>query len=137
MSGVDVLVPNYQYGHYLRGCVESILAQDLADIRVLIIDNASTDDSVEVAQQLAMEDSRVELVARRRNLGSHASFNEGIDWARSEYFMIMCADDRAAPGAFARAVGIMDRHPEVGLAYGQVHRLHGDGEAPIPLSLVR
>lgn len=126
MASVDVVVPNYQYGRYLRDCVQSVLSQDIDDVRVLIIDNASADDSVEVARQLAAEDRRIEVVARQRNAGAHASFNEGVDWARADYFMVLCADDLVAPGAFARAVGIMERHPEVGLAYGRTYRLYPD-----------
>jgi glycosyltransferase involved in cell wall biosynthesis len=122
-AGVDVVVPCYQYGRFLRDCVTSVLAQGIADVRVLIIDNASTDDSVEVAQQLVAEDPRVELVARPRNLGPHASFNEGIDWAKATYFMVLCADDLLAPDALTHVVPVMERHPEVGFAYGRAAAL--------------
>lgn len=123
---VDVAIPSYQYGRYLRTCVESVLSQDVA-VRVLIIDNASTDNSVEVAEQLAADDSRVEVLARPRNLGPHASFNEGVDWASAPYFMILCADDYLVPGALGRAVAIMEEHPSVGLAYGRAKPLFEDG----------
>jgi cellulose synthase/poly-beta-1,6-N-acetylglucosamine synthase-like glycosyltransferase len=115
---VDVVIPCYQYGRFLRECVTSVLTQEHQDARVLIIDNASTDNSVEVAQQLAAEDRRVELVARRRNLGLHASWNEGIDWASSRYFMVLCADDFLVPGGLAAAVSIMERHAHLAFAFG-------------------
>ena len=115
---VDVVIPCYQYGRFLRDCVTSVLTQEHQDARVLIIDNASTDNSVEVAQQLAAEDRRVELIARRRNLGLHASWNEGIDWASSKYFMVLCADDFLVPGGLAAAVSIMERHAELAFAFG-------------------
>jgi glycosyltransferase involved in cell wall biosynthesis len=117
--GVDVLVPCYQYGRFLRQCVTSALTQDVEHVRILIIDNASTDESVEVAQQLAAEDHRVEVVARRRNLGPHASYNEGIDWARSKYFIVLCADDLLTPGSLQRALSILEQHAEAGFAYGR------------------
>jgi hypothetical protein len=129
-AGVDVVVPCYQYGRFLRQCVSSILHQEQCDVRVLIIDNASTDESVEVAQQLAAEDARVEVVARRRNLGPHASFNEGIDWARSDYFAVLCADDLLAPGALGRSTSIMERYPNVHLTYGKTLRFPQDGAVP-------
>lgn len=122
-AGIDVAIPCYQYGRFLRDCVMSVLGQGLRHLRVLIIDNASADDSVEVAQQLATEDRRVEVRVHRRNLGPHASFNEAIDWASSKYFMILCADDLLAPGALARAATAMERHPEVGFAYGRAAAL--------------
>lgn len=118
-AGIDVAIPCYQYGRFLRDGVTSVLSQGIRSVRVLIIDNASTDNSVEVAQQLAAEDRRVEVVAHRRNLGQHASFNEGIDWARADYFLILCADDLLAPGALARAISLMERQPKVHLTYGR------------------
>jgi hypothetical protein len=129
-AGVDVAVPCYQYGRYLRQCVSSVLDQEGCDVRVLIIDNASTDDSVEVAQQLAADDARVEVVARRRNLGPHASFNEGIDWVRADYFVILCADDLLAPGALARATSLMGRCPHVHLTFGATLRFPEEGVIP-------
>jgi glycosyltransferase involved in cell wall biosynthesis len=130
-AGVDVVVPCYQYGRFLRDCVRSVLTQGMRELRVLIIDNASTDDSVEVAQQLVAEDPRVELVARPRNLGPHASFNEGIDWAKATYFMVLCADDLLAPDALARVVPVMERHPGVGFAYGRAASLLPQEPMPV------
>ena len=57
-ASVDVAIPCYPYGGFLRDCVTSVLTQAIRDVRVLIIDNASTDDSVEVALQIAAEDPR-------------------------------------------------------------------------------
>jgi glycosyltransferase involved in cell wall biosynthesis len=119
MASVDIAVTCYQYGRFLRDCVTSVLSQDFQDLRVLIIDNASTDNSVEVARALAAEDRRVQVVAHQTNLGHHASFNEGIDWASSDYFMMLCADDLLAPGCLSRAVSFMEVHPDVILTYGR------------------
>jgi glycosyltransferase involved in cell wall biosynthesis len=120
MESIDVVVPSYQYGHLLNECITSVLTQGIAELRVLVIDNASSDNSVEVARQLAAQDSRVEVVARRTNLGPHASFNEGIDWARGDYFLVLCADDLLVPGALRRAIFLMEQQPDVHLAYGAV-----------------
>jgi glycosyltransferase involved in cell wall biosynthesis len=117
-ASVDVVVPCYQYGRFLRECVESILSQGVDNIRVLIIDNASTDNSLEVARQVAAGDRRVEVIAHPRNVGATASYNEGIDWACAEYFVLLDADDLLAPGCLERALPIMEANPEVGFAYG-------------------
>jgi len=119
MASIDVVVPCYQYGRFLRDCVSSILDQGIEDLRVLIIDNASTDDSGVVAQQLAAEDPRVEVVARVRNLGHHASLNEGVDWAKADYFAIVHADDLMTPGSFKRAISFLEQHPDVGFTIGK------------------
>lgn len=123
MASIDIAIPCYQYGRYLRQCVASVLAQGIPDVRIRIIDNASMDDSVVVARQLAAEDTRIEVVARPANLGPHASFNEGVDWARADYFMVLCADDLLTPGALRRAVSVMEQNPHASFAYGtDVHQ---------------
>jgi glycosyltransferase involved in cell wall biosynthesis len=130
MGSIDAIVPCYQHGRYLRQCVESVLDQGVPELRVLIIDNASTDDSVSTARALAAEDSRIEVVANPVNRGPHASFNRGIDWASAKYLTILCADDMLAPGALRSAAAYLDMHPEVGVAYG-IDLEFRDGE-PFP-----
>ncbi|MGH9916944.1 MAG: glycosyltransferase family 2 protein, partial [Pyrinomonadaceae bacterium] len=119
MESIDVVIPNYNYGRYLRGCVDSIRNQADAVLRILIIDNASTDESVSIAKDLAHADPRIELLLRSKNLGGHASFNEGIDWAQSDYFLILCSDDYLAPEALSRAMAVMDSNPDVHLTHGK------------------
>ena len=118
MASIDILVPSYNYARYLDECLDSIRSYGAPEMRVLVIDNASTDGSVEIARRHAREDPRIEVRARSSNRGSTASFNEGIDWARSDYFAVLCADDLFTPGALARAIEIMERHPNVNLVYG-------------------
>ncbi|MBX9589758.1 MAG: glycosyltransferase [Hyphomonadaceae bacterium] len=119
MASIDVVVPCYRYGHYLPECIESILDQAGADVRVLIIDNASTDGSGDVALRLARENSRVETRVREVNRGLVASINEGIEWASATYFMVVSADDLLAPGCFSRALAIMEQNPEITFVYGR------------------
>ena len=118
MASVDVAVPCYQYGCYLGDCLTSILSQDVAALRVLVIDNASTDDSVEIAQEFARRDRRVEVVARPRNLGATASYNDAVDWAAAAYFLLLDADDVLTPGCLDRATRFLDAHPDVAMTYG-------------------
>jgi len=131
---IDVVIPNFNYGRYLSLCANSVLNQAGVNVRLLIIDNASTDNSVEVAKGLAAEDSRVELLLRRKNLGPHASFNEGIDWAASDYFLILCSDDMLAAGALERAAGVLSQHADVHLAHGATGRMKADDGEPHPIA---
>lgn len=130
MAGVDVVIPNYNYGRYLEACVNSVLAQDVSGLRVLIVDNASTDDSGEVARRLAATDPRVELLLRPENLGPHASFNAGIDWARADYFLLLFADDFLVPGALRRAITVMDRDRDIAFCYGRDVAIRGNVAIP-------
>lgn len=130
MSSVDVIVPCYNYGRYLRQCVESVLTQEGVDVRVLIIDDASTDDSAEVATALAAQDPRVTFVRHPVNKGHIATYNEGIDWISADYYLLLSSDDYLVPFAFSRAVHVLDKHPEVGLVFGRAYELVDD--EPIP-----
>lgn len=127
MASVDVVIPCYNYGRFLGDCVASVLAQESVQLRILIIDNASTDDSLNVARELAASDDRVEVLAHSINRGATFSYNEGIDWAASEYFLILDADDLLAPGALARAATVMDDNGRVSFTHGVEARLEADG----------
>ena len=131
-STVSVVVPCYKYGHFLRDCVGSVLhEQDGLDVRVLIIDDASPDDSAQVAKEIAAEDPRVEVVVHAVNRGHIATYNEGLlGWADGDYTVLLSADDRLTPGALRRAVDLMDARPEVGFVYG--HPLHFEHGTPLP-----
>jgi glycosyltransferase involved in cell wall biosynthesis len=119
MAKIDVLIPCYKYGHLLPICVKSILEQSVRDVRVLIIDDCSPDDSLAVARSLAAADDRVTVWVNERNLRHIATYNEGIGkWLSSDYFMLLSADDAMAPGAIARAIEIMDANPDITMVHG-------------------
>jgi glycosyltransferase involved in cell wall biosynthesis len=127
MASVDVVIPCYNYGRFLAESVGSVLSQPGIDLRVLIIDNASEDDSAAVARALARADKRVQVIAHAVNKGATKSYNDGVDWARGDYFLILDADDMLAPGALARATAALDRHPECSFAHGIEARLEANG----------
>lgn len=119
MSRVDVIVPCHDYAAFLPACVESVLGQQGVEVRVLILDDASTDDSEAVARALARRDGRVEYRRHAVNRGHIATYNEGLEWIAGDYTLLLSADDLLTPGALGRAARLMDRHPEVGLTYGR------------------
>ncbi|QGN59141.1 glycosyltransferase [Nostocoides sp. HKS02] len=137
MGSVSVVIPCYRYGHFLEDAVRSVLDdQPGMDVRVLIIDDASPDDSAEVARGIAAREPRVEVAAHAANRGHIATYNEGLlDWASGDYSVLMSADDRLTPGALRRATDLLDTHPDTGFAYGNV-LWFSDG-APLPKARTR
>ena len=88
---VDVVIPCYKYGRYLRRCVESVVQQRDASVRILILDDASPDDSAEVGEALADEYSQVEFRRHVINAGHIATYNEGlIGWSTANYNWCYC-----------------------------------------------
>src|ERR1700754_1523538 len=84
MSSVDIVVPCFRYAHFLRECVASVLSQSGPELRVLIIDDASPDNTEEIAKELVRSDSRVDYCKHTSNQGLIATANEGIGWARAD-----------------------------------------------------
>jgi glycosyltransferase involved in cell wall biosynthesis len=119
LASVSVIVPCYNYGHLLEGCLESVLSQEGVDVRLLVIDDCSTDDSAGVGRRLAARDERVEFRPHVENRGLIATANEGLEWATGEYVVLLSADDLLVPGSLRRAVDIMVKHPNVGMVYGK------------------
>ncbi|WP_328928405.1 glycosyltransferase [Streptomyces sp. NBC_00190] len=132
MSTVSVVIPCYKYGHFLADCVKSVLdEQEGVDVRVLIIDDASPDDSADVARALAAKDPRIEVRIHEQNQGHIATYNEGLlEWADGDYVALLSADDRLVPGALVRAAAVLDAHPEAGFAYGRPLRFQHGGPLP-------
>lgn len=94
MSSVDVVIPCYNYARYLPQCVESVLNQQGVEVRALIIDDCSQDDSEIVGRRLAEQDSRVEYRRHSINQGHIATYNDGLlNWAEAEYSLLLSSDD--------------------------------------------
>ena len=132
MAGtVDVVIPCYNYGRYLRGCVASVLSQRDVNVRILIIDDASPDNTAELGRELAASDSRVIFHRHEKNKGHIATYNEGlIDWSTSDYTMLLSADDMLAPGSLSRAARLMERDPSIGMVYGKAIHFFNESELP-------
>lgn len=111
-------VTNYNYGPFLPRNLESILGQTFEDFELLVIDNASTDDSVDIISDYAARDPRIRLVAHEENQGALASQRESCDLARGRYRVHVDADDWVLDAhAFERQVTMMEQHPEMSFVY--------------------
>lgn len=108
---VTVLTTVYNRAAYLGATMESVLAQRFSDLELLIVDDGSTDASLEVAS--SFRDPRVRVVRNPTNLGIPRTRNRGLEEARGEYLAILDSDDLARPERLERQVRYLDAHPEV------------------------
>ena len=125
---VSVVIPCYRYGHFLRDAVSSVLQQRGVEGEVIVVDDASPDDSAAVALALSQEDPRVRVILHEENRGHIATYNEGLAACRGEYVLLLSADDAIAEGSLARAVALLQSHPDVGFVYGHAESFSG----PVP-----
>lgn len=109
---ISVLMPVYNSERYVAGSVESVLRQTLPDFEFIIVDDGSTDRSLEILRTYAAKDSRIRLTSRE-NKGVARTRNEMLVQARGEFIAVMDADDIALPERFALQVSFLRTHPEV------------------------
>jgi glycosyltransferase involved in cell wall biosynthesis len=122
------VVLSYNYGRYLPACLESILAQqDVQDFEVIVVDDASTDDSCALAATFSDQDTRVRLVANKRNQGHGATVTTGLKAARGEFIARIDCDDRYRPHFAREALAIFAREPSVGLVHGDAALINHAG----------
>jgi glycosyltransferase involved in cell wall biosynthesis len=114
---LSVTVLNYNYAHFLPNCLDSILRQTFRDFELILINDTSTDNSLEVIQPY-LADPRVRLIDHKKNKGFVASLIEGSEESRGTYISVISADDWVAdPTAFAKQVAVLEEHPTAVMAF--------------------
>lgn len=108
---VSVCIPAYQAGRFIGAAIESVLAQTYPHWELIIVDNASTDDTHGVA--CSYDDRRISVRRNAVNLGVEANFNLATNAARGDYVKVLCADDLILPECLAAQAEILDAHPNV------------------------
>jgi len=115
---VSVVIPTFNRSAFLRQAIVSVLAQTYPHFEVIISDNASADDTREVVA--AFSDPRIRYFQNERNLGMAPNWNAGIRRARGAYVVLLEDDNWWHAEYLARAVSILDRHPEVAFLHTAV-----------------
>lgn len=108
---VTVFIPVFNREDYVCTAINSILAQQYTDFEILIVDDGSTDKTIE--RVAAYKDPRVRLECNPENLGIPATRNRGLELARGEYIALLDSDDYAYPDRLGRQVAFLDRHADI------------------------
>lgn len=119
---VSVIISTYNRANLLPRAVNSVLSQTYDDYEVIIVDDASSDDTQKVVAVL--NDPRIRSLRHDRNLGHSASINTGISHAKGEYIAFLDDDDEWLPNKLEGQVRLLDSSPQnVGLVYGWMDRI--------------
>lgn len=116
---LSVVIPAYNYGRYLGQTVRSILAQGIESVEVLVVDNASTDNTQSVMAGFSSE-TRVRYMRNRRNLGAGNSAHNGFWAAKGKYIILFMADDFMNPGHVQRLIPLMEANAEIAVGYSPI-----------------
>ena len=112
----SIIMTNYNHSRYLPVALQAILSQTWRPSEVLVIDDGSTDNSVEVIEQFAERDSIIRLIRNDRNRGVAYSCNRGVELASGEYLLFSAADDYVMPIFLERSLSLLGQYPEAGLS---------------------
>jgi len=115
MPKVSVLMSVFNSAEHLRQAIESILNQSYSDFEFIIVDDASSDDSVSIIDGYAKSDSRIEVLKNTKNLKLAYSLNKGIKQAKGEYIARMDSDDVAHLDRLQKQVEFMEARADVGV----------------------
>jgi glycosyltransferase involved in cell wall biosynthesis len=106
---VSVVMANFNGGTYLADAIRSVQAQSLAQIEIIVSDDASTDNSVDIVKQLRAADSRIQLLQSDHNGGPSAARNKGLDVVKGQWVAIVDSDDLIHPKRLATLVEFGNR----------------------------
>jgi len=122
MVRLSVVIPNYNHAHFLPECLDSILAQSFKPTEILVIDDASSDESLEVIFRYQKLHPVIHLVKNDRNRGVIFSVNRALQLVSGEYVVLCAADDLFLPNFFSLGMDYLKRHPDLGFCCGDAFR---------------
>ncbi len=128
---LSVVLPNYNHGSLISRAVTALLAQERAPDEIVIVDDGSTDDSLQIIASLAAKSKAIRIVANQTNEGATAALSRGLAACQGKYVYFAAADDWVLPGFFATMLPVLERHPEAGLACGESNLISGHTGKPI------
>jgi glycosyltransferase involved in cell wall biosynthesis len=130
MAKVTVVTIVRNGGLFISEAIESILAQSFKDFEYLVLDDASTDNTLDIVEEFAKRDARLKIIANSVQLGIPLNRNQGILLATGEFIAWQDSDDISVPHRLERQVAFLNSNPDVGMVGGYLH-FFGNGRESI------
>jgi glycosyltransferase involved in cell wall biosynthesis len=127
---ISVVLPNYNHAKLIGRAAAALRAQKRPPDEIIIIDDASTDQSLRVIEEIAASWDIVRALTNKENQGTIAALLRGLAASEGKYIYFAAADDWVEPGFFSSAVDMMERHPQAGLFCGEADLMEAWGRAP-------
>ncbi len=131
MPALTTVIPNYNHGHLIGRQLQAVFSQSTRPA-VLIIDDASTDDSVGRIRGLISGHDNVRLICKARNSGVIAVMNEALALVETEYISFSAADDHVLPGLYEKSLALLTQHPQAALCSAVSVVEHGASRTSVP-----
>ena len=133
MAKVTVLMACWNAAKYVEQSLDSLLRQTHHDFQVVCVDDASTDQTLNILRRYAQQDSRIQVVALGKNGGQAHARNVALAKAEGEYVCMLDSDDWLSPEALAQATAVLDTYPETDCVLFQVEEVYDDHTRRYPL----
>ena len=133
---LSIILPNYNHAHFLGDAIESALSQTFTDFELIVIEDGSSDNSLEVIQAYLKKDSRIKLIKHEKNKGIAEGVKSGLASARGEYIHGLSATDCYLPGFLQKSMEKLLQFPDIGLCCVDVGLFHGDTKLYHPYRLL-
>jgi hypothetical protein len=124
---LTVVIPHFNQSHVLPRAVASVIAQDMGDAEIIIVDDGSTDGSEDVLAALERSDPSVRVIRSPENKGAPTALNTGLAAARGRYVSFLGADDCVLPGFGRTMLAALERYSDAALACGEVAIISNKG----------
>lgn len=124
---IRIVIPTFNRSALLKRAIESVISQTYPHWRLLVVDNASPDDTQEIVSELMQIDTRIQYFRHESNIGMLANWEFAISKIDAEYFSLLCDDDFLLPGFFDSAIREIEAQPELGLCFGVTRVIDDDG----------
>lgn len=122
---LSVVLPNYNHARYLSRAIDAIAGQSSPPDEIIVIDDASSDNSREVLMECQRRHSNLTVLFNQRNLGALPGLQRGLELAKGRYVYFAAADDQILPGFFSKAIGTLEAAQSVGLFCAETILLDG------------
>jgi len=129
---ISILTTVYNREKYLAECIESVLASTFQDWEMIIVDDCSTDNSVQIAREYEKKDARIKVYVNQQNLGDYPNRNKAASYAKGKYIKYLDADDLIYPHGLEIMVRTMELFPEAVLG---ISKEVAEDDQPFPFLL--
>lgn len=111
---LSVVMPNYNHSKFLPKALDAIFSQSLLPDEVIVVDDASTDRSIDVITEYSKKYSKIRLLKNEKNMGVVASLNKGLKEVKGEFVHCAGADDKVLPGLYEKSIALLSQCPAAG-----------------------
>ncbi len=126
---VSVCIPSYNHGKFIAKAIESVLSQTFQDWEMVIADDASTDNTVEIIEKYqSLYPGRIHLIVSKKNQGPSVNGTIAHTVAKGEYLASLCSDDVMHPERLERQVGFLEAYPNIAAVFTDVFLIDDDGK---------